>query len=504
MNKTKKIIFTMIFIFLAIIAINTNVKAVSASLSASSRDVTVGTQVTITTSIYGAAWQVNLSGAVSTAYAGYTDNAEDQTITRQTSFTPSSAGTYTVNLSGNVTGSNDPGSTQVSDSVTINVREQESSSSSSSSSGSDASTSTHTSSDTSTASTKSKNANLSNLGITPNDFSGFKPGTTSYSVTVPNDVEQVTVYANLQDSKASLTGTGVQKLNVGQNALNVVVTAEDGTKKTYTINVTREEAEDSDENSEEEETTVEEGTSNPSNSDLLKLEVTGYTLTPEFSPDIYEYTLDINGDISDLDVVTEGANHNVNIEVSGNTNLQEGENVITILVYNEETQATTTYQIIVNKINVDLEGVNTTLNDAVNRANTIRYIIVGVVILIIIGIIAYADLIQNKSNNLPSSIEYKMNNNIDDDYEYDEEDKERLNLDEEEGFFSRINREVSEEPEEEKTKTTTIANSIIEDIPEESNANTLEKPKSVNNDEEMEEEEDFFRTTRSKKKGKHF
>lgn len=491
MNKTKKILFTMIFIFLVVVAINTKVKAVSASLSASSRDVTVGTQVTITTSIYGAAWQVNLSGAVSTAYAGYTDNAEDQTITRQTSFTPSSAGTYTVNLSGNVTGSNDDGSTQVSDSITINVRAQENSSGDSSSSGSsESSSSTQTPTETAaaTSSTRSSNANLSNLGITPNDFSGFKPGTTAYNVTVPNDVDQVTVYAELQDSKASLTGTGVQKLNVGQNALNVVVTAEDGTKKTYTINVTREEGETTDENSEEEET-AEESTA-PSNSDLLKLEVTGYTLTPEFSPDVYEYKLDINGDISDLDVVTEGANHNINIEVSGNTGLQEGENVITILVYNEENQSTTTYQIIVNKINVDLEGLNTTLNDAVNRANTMRYIIAGVVILIVIGIIVF----------LVVRYKYK-NNNVNDDYEYDEEDRERLNLDEEEGFFSRINREISEEPEE-KPKTTTIANSIIEDIPDESN--TLEKPENSNNNEEIEVEEDFFKTTRSKKKGKHF
>ena len=90
---------------------------------------------------------------------------------------------------------------------------------------------------------------------------------------------------------------------------------------------------------------------------------------------------------------------------------------------------------------------------------------------------------------------------FDDDYEYDEEDRERLNLDEEEGFFSRINREISEEPEE-KPKTTTIANSIIEDIPDESN--TLEKPENSNNNEEIEVEEDFFKTTRSKKKGKHF
>ena len=89
---------------------------------------------------------------------------------------------------------------------------------------------------------KSSNANLNNLGIKPNDFTGFRAGTTSYNVTVPNDVEKVNVYATAADRNAKVTGTGDRNLNVGSNALNVTVTAEDGTTKTYTINVKREEA----------------------------------------------------------------------------------------------------------------------------------------------------------------------------------------------------------------------------------------------------------------------
>ena len=38
---------------------------------------------------------------------------------------------------------------------------------------------------------KSNNANLSNLGMNPNDFKGFKPNQTTYNVTVPNNVEKV-------------------------------------------------------------------------------------------------------------------------------------------------------------------------------------------------------------------------------------------------------------------------------------------------------------------------
>ena len=89
------------------------------------------------------------------------------------------------------------------------------------------------------ATNKSNNANLSNLGIKPNDFKGFKISTTSYNVSVPNDVENITIYATAQDKKATITGDGAQKLNVGKNKLNVIVTAEDGTTKTYTINIKR-------------------------------------------------------------------------------------------------------------------------------------------------------------------------------------------------------------------------------------------------------------------------
>ena len=54
---------------------------------------------------------------------------------------------------------------------------------------------TSDSSNNTTSEEESSNANLSNLGIRPNDFSGFKPGTTTYNVTVPEDVESVEVYA---------------------------------------------------------------------------------------------------------------------------------------------------------------------------------------------------------------------------------------------------------------------------------------------------------------------
>lgn len=164
-----------------------------------------------------------------------------------------------------------------------------------------------------TTQVESSNANLSDLGITPNDFKGFKPGTLNYSVTVPNNVEKVNVYAKTQDAKAKITsGIGNHNLNVGENAIQIIVTAENGATQTYTINVTREE--NAQEENKEQEILP--------NSDLKKLEVKGFKITPAFSANIYEYKLDVDQDVTDLDIITEGANDQISIEIVGNTDLK--------------------------------------------------------------------------------------------------------------------------------------------------------------------------------------
>lgn len=161
---------------------------------------------------------------------------------------------------------------------------------------------------------QSSNANLGNLGITPNDFTGFRAATLDYNVTVPNDVEKINVYAKTQDSNAKITsGTGDHNLNVGENAIQVVVTAENGNTQTYTINVKREEKA-------KEENKVPE---NVPASDLKKLEVKGYKITPEFSANVYEYKLDVKLDVTELEIITEKQNDKIDIEVVGNKDLKE-------------------------------------------------------------------------------------------------------------------------------------------------------------------------------------
>lgn len=346
---------------------------------------------------------------------------------------------------------------------------------------------------------KSSNANLNNLGIKPNDFTGFKSGTTSYSVTVPNDVEKVNVYATAADRNAKVSGTGDRNLNVGSNALNVTVTAEDGTTKTYTINVKREEAKQEEEKKEEEnkendENTVPQG-------DLTKLEVKGFTLNPQFSPTTYSYKLDVKNDVSKLDISTQARNDKIKVEVVGNENLKEGENIITVLVTNEVTNDNATYQIVVNKA-AKSENSQVATNNSISKANKIRKILF-ILILVFVAVIITGFIIyfRNKKNEDDDSI-----------YEYDEEDledneDEKIDLDEEEEFFKRVNKQ--------KFSVAKEANKMLQDEDKNETSSKLnmdnKKPERIGNIEIKEKKndsnnmiEEYFRTSKTDKKGKHF
>ena len=96
---------------------------------------------------------------------------------------------------------------------------------------------------------KSSNASLGSLVISAGTLSPeFSAATKDYTATVDYSCSSLAVTANPDDSKASVTSvTGNDSLEVGENTVSVVVTAEDGSTSTYNIVVTRR-AEDEPEN----------------------------------------------------------------------------------------------------------------------------------------------------------------------------------------------------------------------------------------------------------------
>ena len=176
---------------------------------------------------------------------------------------------------------------------------------------------------------KSSNANLSNLGIRPNDFSGFKSGNTSYSVSVPNNVEKVEVYANKAEDVQTITGTGTKSLSEGSNLFEIEVTAEDGTQKVYKINVIRlakEETNNPDVEKQDEKIEVA----------LASLQIVSVTLNEAFKPDTYTYTATASLDAKEV-IVNGSANVDTAIiDVDAPEEYVEGENIIKITVKSKD------------------------------------------------------------------------------------------------------------------------------------------------------------------------
>lgn len=452
MKKLIKISILSIFVFIAI-SIFSETYAASASISASKTNVKVGEKVTITVSMNAAAWNTNISGAASKSFAGNSDDGNNITKKERISFTPSSAGAYTFKLGGDVSDGSTNKTTNVSGSVTvtatnsssdnndknndkkndnkdnkdnkdnndttteptfksandkvyatgdINIRKSYSADSDkigtlkagesvtrtgiSDNGWSKVSynggtgyikTSLLTTEEPSKASDKA----LKTLEVTPEGLDPeFDPETTSYTLNVGADVEKLEIKAAPNDEKATVEITGNESLVAGDNAVKIMVTAQDGTTRIYTINVKKGEA-----------TTL----------GLSSLKINGYTLSPKFSSNVYEYKINVlDPNITKLDVLATANVENAKVEVTGNTNLVKGENTITITVTSEDGKEKVIYQILVNK---DSDVTATT-----NKKDMIIYggIVVGVILIFVIIIIVVK---SRKKKKQPTN-----NNNADD------------------------------------------------------------------------------------------
>lgn len=88
---------------------------------------------------------------------------------------------------------------------------------------------------------RSSNNNLSSLKVNDGELSPkFSKNITSYSLSVPYSVSNLTVNTKTEDLKATVQVSGNKNLVAeSSNKVTVTITAENGSKKTYTINVTR-------------------------------------------------------------------------------------------------------------------------------------------------------------------------------------------------------------------------------------------------------------------------
>lgn len=160
------------------------------------------------------------------------------------------------------------------------------------------------------------NANLQALRL---DMAGMSPAfdknITEYYLTVPNEVKDIEVLAVSSNPKATVEITGNTKLKEGLNTIKVQVTLEDKReKKTYTIQVTK--------------------TANLvlANTNLEILAIENVLLSPPFDVNETNYTADISKGINELNVFAVPENEKATVQISGEKNLKEGNNTVTVIV----------------------------------------------------------------------------------------------------------------------------------------------------------------------------
>lgn len=355
MRKTKLKIVLALLVLISLMLTNTVYAAGSFSVSAGgTMNVSSSQSLTITTSGCAGKFSVKSSnpGVVSVSSSSvFVDGSEKVGLTAK--------GTGTATITVTAVDVLDPSYNEVtgSKSVTITVKGNENTGGSTNTGGNTGGT---TSSGNNTpapkpsgTTTKSNVATLKNLGINPNDFSGFKPEKYNYSVTVGNEVDKVTVYATTTHNKAtwSVSGANVAgvsgktvSLKEGTNNIYINVKAEDGTKAKYTIAVTRKSAEGEIipnviEDQEFEQVGITEALG------LKSLEVEKFNLNPEFATEVYEYTITVENEellsLEDLKTIMkyEANFENALIEVSSEKeDFEYGENLVYIIVKDAENE----------------------------------------------------------------------------------------------------------------------------------------------------------------------
>ena len=91
-----------------------------------------------------------------------------------------------------------------------------------------------------TTNKKSSNNNLKNLTLDIDHFS-FDKEKTDYKIEVDYDTAIIEIKAEAEDKKAIISGTGKKALEVGENKYKIIVTAQNGEEKEYSLSILRKE-----------------------------------------------------------------------------------------------------------------------------------------------------------------------------------------------------------------------------------------------------------------------
>lgn len=216
------------------------------------------------------------------------------------------------------------------------------------------STSKPSSSSDVTPSSKSNDNSLESLTINDAKISpSFYKDTTTYNVVIPSDMSKLSIDYKTSNNKASVKVVGNSNLKSGSK-VKIIVTAEDGTTKTYTLNITK--------------------SSDDSNNKLASLNVKESSIYPKFNSDVTDYTITLPKNVKKLTIDAIAVDKDSTVEIIDNKNLNDRS---VVLVKVTDKNGFSSYYKLRTKTDDDKKifGIK------------VKYIIVGVIIFLLLIII---------------------------------------------------------------------------------------------------------------------
>lgn len=326
MNKKilKSIIIIGIIGIITLILTNTS-DAASLSVKASKSSVSPGESFTVTVTLSDAAGPVSatVSGGSGSLAKEWLENSS-----KSFTCTAGSSGTVTITASGTVgdfaTGNDVTVRNSTSVTIVVPTPQPEPTPAPKPSNNTSNNNSSGNSSNNNTSKTvkKSDNSNLSSIQIAEGVISPeFSKTVKEYTVNVPYEATKLSIAATPEHSKGTVTINGNDELKVGENLIEIIVTAEDSSTDKYTIKAIRA----------KQELSLQTLSIYYVNENGEKVEL---KLDPQFSFDVYSYSVNdiLAHTIQSLSVEAKANAENAKVEIVGNDELKSGTNEITIKV----------------------------------------------------------------------------------------------------------------------------------------------------------------------------
>ena len=175
---------------------------------------------------------------------------------------------------------------------------------------------------------QSSNANLSALEVIippvgGNRITNFNQNTTSYNITTTSDSTAAVVTATKADTNASVSITdngNIDLSNVTSKVVNIVVTAQNGSTKTYKVTITKEQA------------PAKSSDNTLKSLKFYKDQTNQVAITPTFSSGVTTYSATVENNVTSGTVVVEPNDDKATVTKSRDVTLNEGLNTVNIKV----------------------------------------------------------------------------------------------------------------------------------------------------------------------------